>query len=58
MVSYGVPLSQVGAIIKRHERGFLTELEMEALVLSAVFDRPLSTDDVLEIRVFMHEKMQ
>lgn len=47
-------LHDIAAIIRRYDRGSLTELEMEALVLSAVFQRQLSTDDVLEIRVFMH----
>lgn len=56
MVTGPVSLDSIGNIIKRHKRGFLTELEMEALVMSAIFNRPISVDDVLDIRVFMHNK--
>lgn len=57
MLAHGISLEDVGKIIKRFERGFLTELEMETMVLSAVFNRPLSEDDLLSIRVFIHNNL-
>ena len=48
MLAGGLSLDSVGKIIRNYERGFLTELEMETMVLSAVFDR---------IRVFISNNL-
>lgn len=44
---------QIHGILRQSDRGSLHELEMEALVLSAMFGRGFSVDDVLEVRVFI-----
>lgn len=40
-------------ILKQYNRGFLTILEVQQLIMEELFDRRLSVDDVFEIRAFI-----
>jgi len=43
----------ISGILKQYNRGFLTILEAQQLIMQELFNRRLSIDDVFEIRAFI-----